>query len=110
MVKKYIDVNNHSTTRFISKLVIITMLVLLTPFTIVAVFQHGLLGIFIKVFNNSATMQVFIDLIIASFLILFWMWSDAKRTSRIFWPWALLTITAGSFGPLLYLLFRSSKN
>jgi len=90
----------------ISKKVIIAILVLFSPLTVVAVIQHGFLGIFKAAFTNYATIQVFVDLFIASLLILIWMWFDAKKENRAFWPWALLTLVAGSFGPLFYLLLR----
>ncbi|WP_338780158.1 DUF2834 domain-containing protein [Metabacillus sp. FJAT-52054] len=93
----------------ISKKLIIAVLVLFTPLTVMAVVQNGFLGIFAKAFQNYATIQIFVDLLIASFLILIWMWFDAKKTNRSFWPWALLTLAAGSFGPLLYLLFGKGK-
>ncbi len=44
------------------------------------------------------------DLALALGLVLVWMWHDARARGRRFVPWLLLTLVAGSFGPLLYLL------
>lgn len=77
--------------------------------TAAAVWQHGYLGIFLLQFQNLASTQVLVDLCIALTMVLVWMWSDAKRTRRAFLPWALLTLVAGSFGPLFYLLFSEPK-
>jgi len=51
---------------------------------------------------------VLVDLVIALTLVLVWMWRDAQATGRNVWPWVLLTLVAGSFGPLGYLLTRQS--
>lgn len=106
MLKHQSEQRNNVLSSLIPKKVIITILVLFSPLTVVAVLQHGFLGIFTEAFNNYATIQVYVDLLIALFLILMWMRDNAKKTKRSFWPWALLTLVAGSFGPLLYLLSR----
>ncbi len=83
------------------------LVVLLLPFaalTAVAVWQHGVVGIFAGQLQTSAGLQVLVDLAIALGLVLVWMWRDARARGRRFWPWLLLTLAAGSFGPLLYLL------
>ena len=59
-----------------------------------------------EVVQHAGAAQVLAGLAIALCLGLVWMRSDAIRTKRRFWPWALLTLVAGSFGPLLYLLLR----
>ena len=58
--------------------------------------------------QTSAGWQVLADLTIALTLFLVWMWQDAKVTRRNPWPWILITLTLGSFGPLIYLLTRKS--
>lgn len=93
----------------ISRIAIVATLIPFSILTALAVWHHGFLGIFQLEFQNYGTAQVFFDLVIAEILLLVWMWSDAKKTNRVFWPWALITLTAGSFGPLLYLLFGSNE-
>ena len=46
------------------------------------------------------------DLIIALSLFLIWMVFDAREREISVWPFVLITLTMGSFGPLLYLLVR----
>jgi hypothetical protein len=71
-----------------------------------ALWQHGYWGLFEPVFKSFGAAQVFMDLVIALTLILVWMWHDAKARGRNIWPWIVLTLLAGSFGPLLYLQTR----
>lgn len=66
--------------------------------------QHGYWGIFEHQLGNTAGLQVLVDLALALTLVLRWLWADAKATGRNPVPWLLLTLAAGSFGPLLYLL------
>ena len=91
------------------KVFLVTGLILLSLLTAAAVVQHGFVGIFSEAFQNFATIQIFVDLLIALIFVLIWMWFDAKKNNCPFWPWALLTLAAGSFGPLFYLLFYKSK-
>ncbi|MEM8601374.1 MAG: DUF2834 domain-containing protein [Bacteroidota bacterium] len=79
-----------------------------TVLTVVAVVQHGYVGLLTYQFATSAGMQVLIDLVIACALFLVWLWHDAKALGRSPWPWIALTFVAGSFGPLLYLLTRKT--
>ena len=45
-----------------------------------------------------------VDITIALVLVLTWMARDARHNGRRFLPYLLLTLGAGSIGPLLYLL------
>lgn len=72
----------------------------------VAVVHHGYLGIFEAQFASWAGIQVLADLVVALLLVMGWMWRDARQQGRNPWPWIVLTLVAGSFGPLGYLLTR----
>jgi hypothetical protein len=69
-----------------------------------ALMEHGYWGILAFHFPSSAGWQVLTDLVIVCTLAMIWMVVDARRHGRVVWPFLLLTITLGSFGPLLYLL------
>jgi len=79
---------------------------ILIPFSILsayAVYKVGYWGIFDYHRYSPAGWQVFTDLVIACILIMSWMIPDAKRSGRNPWPYVVMTLFAGSFGPLFYL-------
>jgi len=86
------------------KLVVVVVLAAFSALTIAAVAQHGYVGIFEYQFRSLAGLQVLADLSIALLLVLAWLWQDARANARNPYPWVVLTLAAGSFGPLLYLL------
>lgn len=71
-----------------------------------AMWQVGYIGIFTSSLTNWGTAQVFGDLVVASVLIMVWMVSDARARGLNAWPFVLVTLLAGSFGVLFYLLRR----
>tara|TARA_R110002073_G_scaffold40472_5_gene114657 strand:+ start:2230 stop:2529 length:300 start_codon:yes stop_codon:yes gene_type:complete len=82
-------------------------IILLIPFTALtgyAVMEVGYIGIFDYHRHSPAGWQVFADLVIALVLILCWLINDARKSGRNPWPWVLITLFMGSFGPLLYLV------
>jgi uncharacterized membrane protein len=50
-----------------------------------------------------------LDLVITMVLLLVFIQRDAEATGRRFWPWAVLSLLVGSFGPLLYFLLAKEK-
>jgi hypothetical protein len=85
------------------------VLVLFGALSVIALWNHGYWGIFEPHFKTFGAGQVLADLVIAVSLAMVWMWHDAKTTGRNVWPWLALSLVAGSFGPLLYLLTAKSK-
>lgn len=75
----------------------------LLALTVLAVLERGYVGIFALQLSSFAGAQVLFDLVIALVMVLVWLRGDARRTGRAFLPWLLITLAAGSFGPLLYL-------
>jgi len=84
------------------KLLAIVLLVPFTALTAYAIQDVGLIGVFEHQLANGGGMQVFADLAIALVFVLCWLIPDAKKRGRTPWPYVLLTLAAGSFGPLLY--------
>lgn len=84
---------------------------LLIPFSLLtayALYSVGFIGVFRHQASNPGGWQVFVDLAIALTLILCWLVPNAKKTGRNPWPYVIVTLIAGSFGPLFYLLFSNS--
>jgi uncharacterized membrane protein YfcA len=90
----------------------IILAIVLTVFGIQGLYvmgQVGYWGIWVNNLNHPAGQQVFADLLISLSLVMVWMWRDAKATRRNVWPWIVVTLAAGSFGPLVYLLTSQRK-
>lgn len=66
--------------------------------------QLGYIGLWQGALSSHAGIQVTLDLIITSALLLGFLWRDAHKSGRRFWPYAVITLAGGSFGPMLYLL------
>lgn len=79
-------------------------------YSLYVIAELGYLGLWQALLSNLAGWQVVLDLLIASALLLGFLWRDAQRSGRRFWPYVLLTLAAGSFGPLLYLLLAPRAN
>jgi len=87
-------------------------ILILIPFSILsayAVYKVGYIGIFDYHRHSPAGWQVLVDLVIACLLILTWMVPEAKRAGRNPWPYVVITLFFGSFGPLLYLILSPQK-
>ena len=71
-----------------------------------ALSRVGYIGLFQFQLTSPAGMQVLVDLVLSLSLVMLWMFRDAKERGAAFLPFALITLTLGSIGPLLYLLVR----
>lgn len=89
-------------------LLLLTLLVF-GGLTGLALWEHGFVGVLKYQMQNSAGQQVFMDLSIALGLAMVWMYRDAKAHQRNPWPWIVLTLIWGSFGPLFYLITQPRK-
>jgi hypothetical protein len=67
--------------------------------------QLGYFGIWQGGFANLGSTQITFDLIIACTLLVGYIARDCRARGQAWWPWALLTLVAGSLGPLAYLLW-----
>ncbi len=74
-----------------------------------ALWMEGLTGIFAAISHSYWALQIFADLVVTLGLVMVWMWRDAKITGRNVWPWYVVTLVAGSFGPLLYFVTGKEK-
>jgi hypothetical protein len=87
-------------------------LAILIPFALLtayAVWQVGYLGIFEYHRHSPARWQVIADLVIACLLVLMWLVPEARKAGRNPWPRVVLTLVAGSIGPLLYLIVSGDR-
>jgi hypothetical protein len=73
-------------------------------FSVYAMVQVGYFGIFQAGMASVGAWQILLDLLIMAAVAMMFIWRDARRSGRSFWPFAAITLIAGSFGPLLYLL------
>ncbi len=76
--------------------------------TVLAVMDVGYFGILEPHFQTWGGAQVFVDLVIACLLAVIWMVYD-RRSGVPAWPFIIVTLVAGSFGPLLYLVVRELR-
>ena len=75
--------------------------------TAMALIDVGYFGIIAPHFRSWGEGQVLADLVIMCVLGSIWMVQDAKERGLAVWPFIAITLVAGSFGPLLYLVARS---
>ncbi|MBA4208652.1 MAG: DUF2834 domain-containing protein [Parvibaculum sp.] len=78
--------------------------------TVLALMEAGYFGIFLRQFENYAGMQVLTDLVIVCGLGILWMLHDAKTSGVTPWPFVAITLAAGAFGLLFYLVARELKS
>lgn len=74
--------------------------------TVLALADVGYWGILAPHFQSWGGAQVFVDLVILALLSCLWMVRDARTSGVSAWPFVALTLAAGSFGVLFYLVLR----
>lgn len=89
--------------------ILLIVLALFSALSALALWHHGYWGIVAPHFQSFGAGQVLADLVIACSLLMVWIWRDAQATGRNAWLWIALTVVAGSFGPLIYLLTRQPR-
>ncbi|HTO09344.1 MAG TPA: DUF2834 domain-containing protein [Myxococcota bacterium] len=77
--------------------------------TALALREVGYLGIIEPHFQSWGQGQVLADLVIMCALGCIWMLADARARGISPWPFLIVTVFAGSFGPLLYLVTRELR-
>jgi hypothetical protein len=75
-----------------------------------ALMDVGYFGILEQHFRSWGGAQVLVDLVILAVLACVWMVNDARERGLSVWPFIALTLVAGSFGPLLYLVARELRS
>ena len=93
--------------RLIALVAVVAAFGVLTAFALMDV---GFFGILEPHFRSWGGAQVFTDLVIALVLACFWMVYDARERGLPAWPFIVITLLAGSFGPLLYLVARTLRS
>jgi len=88
------------------KIVLLLVLVDFVAVSIWGISQVGLVGLFTGAVASPAGVVGSVDLVIALGLISVWVVQDARSRGAAFLPYLVLTVLAGSVGPLLYLLLR----
>jgi hypothetical protein len=86
--------------------------VLLLPFSALtawALMNGGIRGI-LSFHQSPGGWQVFADLVVSLLLLLSFLVPHARSRGRNPWPWVVLTLLFGSFGPLLYLVSDRSAS
>src|SRR5699024_1310705 len=74
-----------------------------------ALYEVGYLGIFAAGLSGPASMQILADLVILGGLACLWIIADARARGANPWPYVVITLFAGAFGPLLFLLARQRR-
>ncbi|MEM9743385.1 MAG: DUF2834 domain-containing protein [Pseudomonadota bacterium] len=90
-------------------LALIVVLVAFGALTALALQDVGYFGIIEPHFQSYGGAQVFFDLVIVAGLSCLWMLDDARKQGGNAWPYVVITLVAGCFGPLLYLLVRELR-
>jgi len=87
-------------------LLLFVVIALFGVLSALAMMDVGYFGIIEPHFQSWGGGQVFADLAILAILSCVWMVGDARERGVNPWPFVGITLVAGSFGPLIYLVVR----
>ena len=90
-------------------ILLILVLVAFGILSTLALLDVGYFGIIAPHFQSYGGGQVFADLCILAVMACIWMISDARTSGLPAWPFIVMTVFLGSFGPLFYLLARELR-
>ena len=88
---------------------LVTTLVLFGGLTLVAVIRDGLPGTLAAITFNWASLQIYVDLVLAVAVISVWIHRDARSRGENPWPWIIAAFIVGMFSPLIYLLKTNGR-
>lgn len=88
---------------------LITTLAAFSALTAMAVLSDGLSGTIAAITFNWASLQIYVDLVLAVAVICAWMHGDARSRGENPWPWIVAAFIVGMFSPLIYLLTTAGR-
>jgi hypothetical protein len=91
-------------------LALLVVIVLFGALSAMALMDVGYFGIIEPHFQSWGAGQVFADLVILAVMACFWMVADGRARGINPWPFVAITVVAGSFGPLFYLVARELRS
>ena len=91
-------------------LLLIVVIGLFGVLSALALMDVGYLGIIAPHFQSLGAGQVFADLVILALLSCVWMVADGRARGINPWPFVIVTLVAGSFGILFYLVWREVRS
>jgi hypothetical protein len=86
---------------------LLLILLAFAAYTALVIVDYGVIGFVEAVSDNTAVMQVGLDLVIAIAIALGFVYGDAKRRGLPFVPYLIATVFLGSIGLLAYLFHRT---
>lgn len=86
---------------------VLLVLLAFAAYTAIVIVDYGLIGFVAAVSDNTAVIQVGLDLVIAITIALGFVYGDARRRGLPFVPYLIATVFLGSIGLLIYLFHRT---
>jgi len=90
-----------------SSFAVLLVLLAFAAYTAIVIVDYGVIGFVEAVSDNTAVIQVGLDLVIAIAIALGFVYGDARRRGLPFVPYLIATVFLGSIGLLAYLFHRT---